>query len=457
MQQFDYSQYFSFLSILPALLWLLIFMVIGFFIRNNNRDKPHYKYYLWNLYAKIGFSLLFSLVYLFYYGGGDTTAYYDGAVVLNNMLFEYPERYLQVLNNSFDNTHYSLYYDSRTGYPPGWIFRESEGFFVAKLMNFISFFTLKSYFAMTIILAYITSVVSWKLFELVRTFRMNNERLLAFGLLFLPSVNFWCSGVSKDTIVFIATLLLVINVFKILSKSHKTTIINYLITIIAVFLIFKIRAFILAAILLPLVFSLTTKLVRLLGGGDLFVIVFRSIVLVGGLAYAGQALISSSEESFLEQNSYVQQAAVIQQDFANNEIYGTKRYNIGEIEFSPFGLLKAAPLAIIAGLYRPFPWESISPTLLMNGVESIVFLYFTFLLFRRNFFRKWRKIRTDEFLVFCLIFIFVIAFMTGLTSGLFGVLVRLRSILLPFLFILLTLDFSEIDKNDELSESKLIV
>lgn len=84
----------------------------------------------------------------------------------------------------------------------------------------------------------------------------------------------------------------------------------------------------------------------------------------------------------------------------------------------------------------------------MNGLESIMFLYFTWLLFRRDFFKKWRLIRAHEFLVFCLIFTFVIAFMTGLTSGLYGVLVRLRAPLLPFLFILLTLDIGKKEEGE---------
>ena len=81
----------------------------------------------------------------------------------------------------------------------------------------------------------------------------------------------------------------------------------------------------------------------------------------------------------------------------------------------------------------------------MNGLESVLFLYFTFILFKSKFLEKWRKIRAHEFLIFCLIFTLVIAFMTGLTSGLYGVLVRLRSILLPFLFILLTVKYDRIE------------
>jgi hypothetical protein len=53
-------------------------------------------------------------------------------------------------------------------------------------------------------------------------------------------------------------------------------------------------------------------------------------------------------------------------------------------------------------------------------------------------------------------FVFIIAFMTGLTSGLYGVLVRLRAILLPFLFVLLTFEPDKVDQveSDEEIDTK---
>lgn len=441
------DQYFSFLSIVPALIWLLIFSVIAFFIRNNNKDKVHYKYYYWNLYAKFGFGILFGLFYLFAYGGGDTTAYYDGAVALNNLFFKDPKLYFDELLSPADLLNYTSKYDIYTGYPPGWIYREPEGWMVSRLMSILSFFTLKSYWAMTLIMAFITSLASWKLFELARSFHLNNEKLLAFGVLLLPSVNFWCSGVSKDTVVLIAAMYLVYHAFHLISDQLKSKLWNVIGAIAAAMIISQIRPFILAAIVLPMVFALTTRIVRFLGGGEIFVIVFRSIVIIGGVTFAGQSLIATNETEFLAQNAYLQEAAVIQQDFMQNDTYGDKRYNLGEIEYTPTGLLRAAPLSIVTGMYRPFIWEARSLALIMNGLESIIFLYFTWFLLRRNFLKKWRKIRTHEFLIFCLIFTLVIAFMTGFTAGLYGVLVRIRAPLLPFLFILLTLDVGKKDKE----------
>jgi len=70
------------------------------------------------------------------------------------------------------------------------------------------------------------------------------------------------------------------------------------------------------------------------------------------------------------------------------------------------------------------------------------------LFFRRNALKKWALIRGHEFLIFCLIFVLIIGFMTGMTSILYGVLVRLRAPLLPFLFVLLTIrrDAFEVQK-----------
>lgn len=446
------KDYFTLLDILPALLWLVIIVVTGFAIRNANTDKPHYKYYMPNLFAKLFFSLAFACVYIFYYGGGDTTAYYDGAVALNNLFLKSPDLYIEQMTSPPDMFKFTQYFDLQTTYPPGWIYREPEGFFVCKLMSLISFLTLKSYLAMTFIMAFLTSIVSWKLFLLVRDYQFSNEKLLSFGVLLLPSVNFWCTGVSKDTVVFIAALVLIVNVFKLISNKYDTGIKNYFFLFLAAFVIYHIRSFVLAAILLPILFSLGARLVKSLGGGDRAVVFFRTMFIIIGFAIGGRTVLIQSEGDFLKSNSFLQQAAIIQSDFQNNDSYGTKRYNLGDIQFTPFGLIKVSPLAIITGVFRPFIWEARSATLVINGLESILFIYFMLNFARRDLKTKWQKIRSHEFLIFCVIFFLVIAFMTGLTSGLYGVLVRLRAPLLPFLFILLTTDFNQFNTSKDTND-----
>lgn len=444
------KDYFTLLDILPALLWFIIIVVAGFAVRNANTDKPHYKYYMPNLFAKLFFSFAFASFYILIYGGGDTTAYYECSVALNNLFFKSPELYFEQLFSAPDPFKYTMYFDQTTGYPPGWIYKEPQGFFVSKIMSIFTFFTLKSYLATTFILAYFSSIASWKLFEMVRNFKLNNEKYLAVGLLFLPSVNFWCTGISKDMVVLTASLILIVNLFKIISAEQTYGLRNIIYAIIAAFIVYQIRSFILIAILLPVLFSLGIRLVKTLGGGALAVIFFRIAIASIGIFVILQSLTISSEAQFLESNSFLEEASVIQRDFQTNKIYGSKQYNLGEVSFTPLGLARIAPLAIITGIYRPFLWEALSVTLLMNGIESLIFIYFTFLFFKKSFRAKLRIIRKHEFLVFCLIFVIIVAYMTGLTSILYGVLVRLRAPLLPFLFIILTIDWERLFRmNDE--------
>lgn len=437
------SKYLSFLDILPAILWFIIIFISAVVIKSFKKNPVEYKFYLPNLLVKMFFGVFFGVFYLIVYGGGDTTAYFEGALALNNLFFKSPELYFDQMIKAPDPSQYTYYYDSTTGYPPSWIFRETEGFFISKIASIFAFFTLKSYFAMTLMFATFTAHASWKLYQLVRSYNFSSNKLLAFGVLFLPSVNFWCTGVAKDSIVFAATLYLVYNAFIIISKTHKSKVSNYIVVIVMIFLIYHIRSFVLIAIFVPLFFAISARLVRFLGGGDMAVIAFRTVILLIGILGIGQSFILQSEQDFLSSNSALQQAEIIQRDFQLNETYGDKKYDLGDVEFTSLGLLKVMPLAIVTGIFRPFIWEALSPSLLMNGLESIIFLYFTFFFIRKKLIPKWKLIRGHEFLIFCLIFVLIIGFMTGLTSILYGVLVRLRSPLLPFLFILLTMDMSK--------------
>jgi hypothetical protein len=433
------ATYFSLLDIIPVFFWATIILVVALVVRSSKSHLPEYKYYMPNIFMKMFFACAYGAFYIYVYGGGDTTAFYDAAITLNNLFFKSPELYLEQMITTPNPYQFTTFYDTTTGYPPGWIYREPEGFFVSKIISILSFFTLKSYFAMSLIFSAFAAHASWKLFQLVRSYNFNNEKLIAFGILFLPSVNFWCTGVSKDSVIFIAALYLISHAFTIISSEHKSKFRNYAMVILMSFLIYHIRNFVLVAIIVPLLFSISARLVKAFGGGNMAVITFRTLILIVGIVGIGRSFILQSEQDFLSSNSALQEASVIQKDFQTNETYGNKKYDLGDVQFTSIGLIKVMPLAIVTGIYRPFIWEALSPTLILNGLESIIFLYFTFLFFRRNFIQKWNFIRGHELLIFCLVFILIIGFMTGMTSILYGVLVRLRSPLLPFLMILLTL------------------
>jgi hypothetical protein len=151
---------------------------------------------------------------------------------------------------------------------------------------------------------------------------------------------------------------------------------------------------------------------------------------------------------------YLTEAEVTQNDFQNNSIYTGKKYDLGNVEFTPIGMLKTMPLAIFTGIYRPFPWEALSPGLILNALESIILFYLTFVFLFDQRRKRISRIRNTDILIYATYFVLIMAFMTGLTSVIFGVLVRLRAPLLPFFILLLTVQPTEENKNDESFETE---
>lgn len=435
------ANYFSIFDIVPALIWLVILILLANSQRNKKKGLDYYRFFMPNLYVKFFFALAFSLFYIVMYKGGDTVAYFEVSRSLNKLLVQNPVGWWEQMTSGPSWEMQSRLFNYQTGYPPGWIYREEASLFVSKVFSFIAMIGLNSYFATTLIIAFITAKASWRLYELALSYGLHDQQWLAYGILFLPSVNFWCTGISKDALVFISALYLIYHLFQVINVNTKATLRNYLWIIFFGFLIYNTRSFILVAIGIPAILAYITRYLKKRAyseGSILGVYIFLMLV---GLAAFGGTLANQSEAELLASSSTLQEAQITQQDFAINQTYGTKRYSLGDVDFSPMGLLRTAPLAIFAGIYYPLPWQSLSPTLLFNGIESMIIIWFTLLFIWRSPWKKFKKINSNELLVFALIFTFLIAFMAGFTSILYGVLVRIRAPLLPFLFIILTIDW----------------
>ena len=442
------SNYISIQDISIALLWFTILLTFSFYKRNQIQNLEIKKYYIRNILFKFSFAIFFSIIYIVYYGGGDTTAYWDGAVTLNKLFFSAPVDYFNHLISEPTNALRAMHFNADTGYPPGWIYREPEAWFICKLTSIVSIFTFRSYFAGTLIFAFFTARASWRVFEMIQKLETHQVRVTAYCILFVPSVSFWCTGISKDTVIYFSVLNILFYTFDFLVLSNKITIRKLLYIGFSMLLIYHIRSFILAAIAAPLMMAFGARLTNKYERNFLAKLFLRSLVLFGGIA----VFLYFFQSTFAE--SMFSEAQVVQQDFLENEIYTGKRYELSSVDLSPTGLLLAVPESVFFGIYRPFIYESLSPNFILNGFESLVLIFITFrFVFIGNVFKKIKKIRKKEILVFALIFSIFIAFMAGFTSVLFGVLVRIRAPLLPFIFLVLTTNVFEKQNTQITSET----
>lgn len=445
------QNYFSILDIFIAFIWLIILSVVV----NNQASKiknPEIKaYYNLNFYVKVASGVIFTIFYILFYGGGDTTAYWDGAVVMNKLLFKSPSVYLEAMLNPPTPENRLIYFNIETGFPPGWIYREEEGWFVTKITSLISILSFRSLFAAVVIMSYLVSIATWKVFELVSKLNLHTVKVAARCMLFVPSVGFWCSGITKDTLIYISILNILYYTLDILILKSKIKLTTVMKILFFIFIISQIRSFAMAATFAPLMVAFGTRITNRYQSNAFAKLAIR-ILYVGVISVGFVFVFSSSFATKL-----AEEAAVVQNDFKNNVTYTGKKYDIGVVDGTPLGMVKAFPISVFYGVYKPFIYEALSPTLVLNGLEGLVLVILTFnFLFNGNVIKKINRVRSSEFLIFAFVFTILIGFMAGYTSVLYGVLVRIRAPLLPFLFLIFTTKPEEIKKPEDnlLTENK---
>ena len=431
--------FFTPLDILSTLLGFTILLIIAYLRKRNNSELEYYKYYIPAFSFKVLFVMANAIFYIVSYGaGGDSIGFWDGSVKLNHLFWENPFGYFEEIFRSDEGRTIYKNFNFTTGYPDGHIYNETQSFFISKIASFFTFFTFKGYILMSIIFAYITTNASWRLFELARSFKLHKDWHLALAIFFIPSLSFWCGGISKDTVVFVAICYFLHNLFIILSKEKKRKLKNWIYLFICVYVILQVRSFVIATLLVPLLFAYSARLAKKLGERKFekaFLRFFIGIVGIGAILIFFQTSVA---------DEFLNEAAVINFDMTTNKTYGTNRYDLGITDYSPIGMVMAFPAAVMAGFYRPFIWEALSISLILNGIESVVLLFFTFrFLVNSHILERIKRIRQHEFLVFAFFFALILAFFAGFTSILFGVLVRFKAPVLPFLVMILTAHYIE--------------
>lgn len=431
-------QFFTGIDILMTILWLIVSIIILQYIKSLNRGKEHYKFFMWNFYFRLIFNLSFCFYFIYFVKGGDTVAYWDASVRLTNLLYLNPENYFHELFQFQGSKDYVNYYNTITGIPPNWIAKEKEAYFCSKIFSFLNLFTNGSFFALSIITTLISSIASFHLFDFLKKSPLFSNSNLSALALFVPSVAFWCSGIGKDFIMFTIICFVVPIIFQLFFEK-KNRISRIISLLICIYLIYNIRSFMIVVIFIPFLFSFNVKISDYLFRGkfsrQVFRILFISVIFVFSALFIGEY---SSEQ---------RKNAEIQQNDFNSNFYKGKKYSVGETDFSNVGILKSAPFAIFAGIIRPLPWEALTPGLIINGIESLFIIFLTFRFFRKKSKLKISAIRNDNLTIYFLYFIIILALITGLTSILFGVLVRVRAPLIPFLILILIIENLE-DKNE---------
>lgn len=374
--------------------------------------------------------LAFMSIYLFYYAGGDTIAYYDSAVPVVNLLFKNPTQWLAFMFEGYSPEGMSRF-TADTGYPLGYIVRETDTLTVVKVLSLVLIPAFKSFLLGTLLLGLLATYGPWKLYHTLLKIAPGSETQAAWAVLFFPSVIFWGCGISKDTITYSATCLLVHFIYEqLICKRYKLSL--FLLAAVAFYLVLQIKPYILL-VLVP--------------GGTLWFFFHRlqkvknrfikwSLApIVIGLSTIALGVLITQFEAALGEYSFdrIINKAIVTQEDLTREVYGGNSFNIGTIEPTWNGVFQKFPIATFYGFFGPTLVHVQNPVSLIAALENTFLLGLTiWLLIRQSPVKTFTYISAHPFLIFCLSFSIMLAFSIGLTTANFGALVRFKIPLIPF-------------------------
>lgn len=417
----------------PAIIFIVIlFSIIGMqIVRKKNSDlrDPSWKYFLPGMWLKLGGGLFFALIYVLYYKGGDTTSYYECAVAYVNLLYHNPLSFFEAMIGGGTPEIKSLF-TSQTGSPMGYMFFDDKTRTVVKLCVPFVLLGGKSYFIATLLLSLATYGGLWRLYRMFVRYFPQFYKNLAIAVLFMPSVIFWGSGILKDSFTLAATCYFIVATDMFINK-HGSRLGKWFMLILSGMVILSIKPYIII-ILLPgtMVWFFYQRIKQIKNKYFRYVIVpFIYIIILGGsygaLTQLGGALGKFAPDKALET------AVVIQRDL-KQEYYDGASFDIGEFDASALSIASKAPAAIIAGLYRPFIWESKNAVMLLSGLENLFILGITLMvLIRLRLKVIYRLVADEPLILYSFVFAILFAFMIGVTTSNFGALVRFKIPLIP--------------------------
>ncbi len=443
-----------------TILWFIVLAILGYAIRNTYFiNHPGYRYFLPGLIVKMLGAVFLGLAYEYLVYGGDTIVYYVGAQRISKLWIEDPMVLFEVYTRNWtDPESWSLsIYQNYVVHMP-FANYDAATFFIPKVFSVPALFAFHTYYGTAVISAAISYIGVWMIYDVFVQRYPHLIKLLSISILFYPSTVVWGSGILKDSITLCMLGVLFFSLNSLL-KIRTYTLVWILLSFIAAYMIFNIKAYILYAFL-PFAFywfsteyavlNIKISFVRFLLK-PLFVVFFI-------VASVGIYFYTASASSTYNPSTVIETAQQKRQDLVQDYYYQgreSSRYDIGDFDPSVLGLLSKFPIATWVGIYGPHPWQAHNAVAAISSLESTLLLLFTFWIFftagPAYFFRK---VFQSPFLFSLFFFSIFFFFITGLVSGNFGNLVRYRIPALPFFVSILVIVWAQFQADKKLEKEE---
>lgn len=398
--------------------------------QRNIASQPIYKYYVRGMMMKVFGAVGLCFIYVFYYGGGDTTGFYESSLLLSKLVAYSPDAFFSVLAG--DLSYENLGEFAKYGLCCPDYYRDPQSFAVVRIAGVLNYLGFFSYFNTSILFAAMAYGGAWRLFMLFNELYPGLEKKFAIAILYMPSVLFWGSGILKDTITFSAACWLAYSVYNVFIKKHKRVKFTAVL-LLSSYILILIKPYIFVAMLPGSAIWISFVRVSRIRSTAIRLMIAPAIVAIGlVISSTIMGAFSSDLGAFASIDTALDKAVVTKNDLTR-DVYGKNSFNIGEFDGSIGGALSKFPQAVMAGLYRPFLWEAGSVVILVSALENTLLLLLTIRAFARAGVGGFiSRVTAEPLLLFSLVFTIFFAFSVGLSTSNFGALVRYKIPCVPF-------------------------
>jgi len=370
------------------------------------------------------------LIYIFYYKGGDTIGYFESSILVTKLSVVDFETYLKIMSGDLSKLNLFHMVVNNLCCPD--YYKDPQSFSVVRAVSPVIFLGSFSYLSTSLLFSYISYAGIWRLFLLFNELYPNMERKFATAILYMPSLIFWGSGILKDTITFSAACLFTYSIYNTFIKKHKR-LTNITLLIFSSFALITVKPYIFVALLPGAAIWLSFSRISSIKNGFVKIAITPVILIVAfALTTTIMGALGSSLGSFSSVDSALNKAVLTKNDLTR-EAYGKNSFDIGSYDASLLGILSKFPVAVVAGLFRPFLWDVSNPVMLISALENTFLMLLTLRVLLRvgplNFFSLIFK---EPLLIFSFVFAIFFSFSVGLTTANFGALVRYKIPALPF-------------------------
>lgn len=413
--------------------YLFIFYLIVKKVSVRYTDDELRKYFFLSFYLHMFGAVAYALMVQYYYGYGDSFVFYYGGNFLNSQLVQDPGNIKYFFKPAAE---VKTWFDTEVGdLSYAGYFGIASNLFIMKISALISLLAFNKYLIITLFFGLFSFAGLWRLFLVFKDINKDKElKVLAWAILFVPSVWFWGSGLIKDSICiggigFIIHFLYGLFIRKEFSIKSLTGL------VLLAYMVFIIKSYIIIGLALGLVVYIFYKFITpfkniVIRSFIILIFLFATLVVIFVTNFTDQLKLLA-EESMVQVDNFKRNYEAVQNDDESSK----GSLEIKEMDLSLAGMIANSPVKVFTCLYRPFIWESRKIFILFSSLESLLLLLSTlYVMSKLKILGFFREMFNNPYILVSFIIAIFFALIIGFTTYNFGTMARYRIILMPFYF-----------------------